>query len=310
MRARLVALVAVATALAGCGLGAGKDEGGGAELRVTRDFGERELASADRSSVRESDTVMRFLQSERKVSLRYGGGFVQSIDGLAGEGASGRRDWFYWVNGQEGSVGATDRKLHPGDVVQWDYRDWAATMSIPAIVGAYPEPFLHGVEGEKQPVRLECSDAGSAACKTVRDRLADDGVVASGGSPGVATRGQLARLFVGTWGDLREVRSLRILEKGPEASGVFARFRDEGGRLDLLDGQGRVARSAGPGTGLVAATSLDRDEGISFIITGVDEQGVEAAAGAVDRKTLRNAFAVAATRDGVTRLPVTNGGGG
>src|SRR5215213_3528921 len=122
MRGRLVALLALAAALAGCGLGAGDDQGGGAELRVTRDFGERPLASASRDSVREGDTVMRFLQSARKVSLRYGGGFVQSIDGLNGQGASGRRDWFYWVNGQQGSVGAAERRLRPGDVVQWDYR--------------------------------------------------------------------------------------------------------------------------------------------------------------------------------------------
>ena len=305
MRARLAALVAVAAALAGCGLGPGDDEGGGAELRVTRDFGQRELATADRSSVKESDTVMRFLQAERKVTLRYGGGFVQSIDGLSGEGADGARDWFYWVNGQEAPVGAADRKLHPGDVVQWDYREWGTAMSIPGIVGAYPEPFLHGVEGKKQPVRVECSDRDSQGCRTVRERLKEDGIVASGGTPGVSGRGQVARLFVGPWSDLREVRSLRILEKGPEASGIFARFRDDGARLELLDPRGGVARESGPGTGLVAATRVSEEEGISFIITGVDDDGVAAAASRLDRETLRNAFAVAVTRDGITRLPVT-----
>jgi hypothetical protein len=309
-RARLAGLVAVAAALAGCGLGPGDDQGGGAELRVTRDFGQRELASADRPSVKDGDTVMRFLQSERKVKLRYGGGFVQSIDGLSGTGASGRRDWFYWVNGQEASVGAADRKLHPGDVVQWDYRDWTATMTIPGIVGAYPEPFLHGIEGKKQPVRLECTDPGGPACGTIRDRLKRDGVIASSGSPGTAGRGQVARMFVGPWSDLREIRSLRTLEKGPAASGVFARFGDDGARLDLLDPRGRVARNTGPGTGLIAATRVGQDEGISFIVTGVDGPGVAAAAGALDRKTLRNAFAVAVTRGVVTRLPVSGGGGG
>jgi hypothetical protein len=308
-RARLAGLVAVAAVLAGCGLGAGDDQGGGAELRVTRDFGQKELASADRPSVKEGDTVMRFLQSERKVALRYGGGFVQSIDGLSGQGAGGRRDWFYWVNGQEGSVGAADRKLHPGDVVQWDYRDWIATMTIPGIVGAYPEPFLHGIDGKKQPVRLECSDPEGDACGDVRDRLKKDGVVASSGSPGTPGRGQVARLFVGPWGDLRQIRSLLTLEKGPSASGVFARFGADGARLDLLDARGRVARSGGPGTGLVAATRVGQDEGISFVVTGVDGPGVTAAAGALDRKTLRNAFAVAVTGGRVTRLPVQPGAG-
>lgn len=307
MRSRFVALVAAAAALSGCGPGPGEDEGGGAELRVTRDFGQRELAAAERSSVEEGDTVMRFLRAERKVTLRDGG-VVQSIDGLPGEGASGRRGWFYWVNGQE-AVRAVARKLHPGDVVQWDYRNRAGAMSIPGIVGAYPEPFLHGFEGKKQPVRLECTDRESDACGAVRDQLAQDGVIASSGTPGVAGRGQVARLFVGPWSDLREVRALRTLEKGPEASGVFARFRDDGTRLELLDPRGGVARSAGRGTGLVAATRIGEEEGISFIVTGVDEQGVAAAADALDRKTLRNAFAVAVMGEAVTRLPVGAGGG-
>jgi hypothetical protein len=311
MRLRLVALAALAAALAGCGLGAGADQGGGADLRVTRDFGQREVATASRDSVKEGDTIMRFLQSERKVSLRYGGGFVQTIDGLSGEGATGRRDWFYWVNGQQGSVGAADRRLHAGDVVQWDYRDWSATMSIPAIVGAYPAPLLYGFDGKKQPVRVECPDDAAQLCRTARDQLAEADIQASSASVGQSERGQVLRVFVGQWSDLRDgARVLRVLENGPAESGVFARFRDEGAKLELLDGRGGVARSAGPGAGLVAALKVGEDEGISFVVTGTDAKGVDAAIGALDARTLRDAFAVAVTGDrAVTKLPVIGGGG-
>jgi hypothetical protein len=311
MGSRLAALVVLATALAGCGLGAGDDQDGAAQLRVTRDFGQRELATASRDPVKEGDTVMRFLQSERKVSLRYGGGFVQSIDGLSGEGATGRRDWFYWVNGQEASVGAAERRLRAGDVVQWDYRDWGATMSIPAIVGAYPEPLVHGIEGKRLPVRVECPDDAAQLCRTARDQLSEAGVKASSASVGQSERGQVLRVFVGQWSDLRVgARILRTVEQGPEASGVFARFRDDGTRLDLLDARGEVARTAGPGTGLVAALRVGEDEGISFVVTGTDAKGVDAAIGALDARTLRDAFAVAVTGDrAVTKLPVLGGGG-
>jgi hypothetical protein len=309
MRSRLAALVALAVAFAGCGLGAGEDQGGGAELRITRDFGQRALASATRDSVREGDTVMRFLESERKVSLRYGGGFVQTIDGLSGRGATGHLDWFYWVNGQEADRGAADRRLRAGDVVQWDYRDWSATMSIPAIVGAYPEPFVHGIDGKKLPVRVECPPEADELCRAARDRLSEAGVQASSASIGQSERGQVLRLFVGQWSDLRTgVKVLRTLEQGPEASGVFARFRDQGERLELLDQRGRVAREAGPGTGLVAATRVGEEEGISFIVTGTDAAGVEAATAALEERTLRNAFAVVVSAgQQVTRLPVGGG---
>jgi hypothetical protein len=103
------------------------------------------------------------------------------------------------------------------------------------------------------------------------------------------------------------IRSLRTIEEGPEQSGVFARFGDEGARLELLDEKGGVARTAGAGTGLVAATRVGQEEGISFFVTGVDAAGVDAAARALDERKLRNAFAVAVTGEGVTRLPVEPG---
>ena len=308
MRSRVAALVALTAALAGCGLGAGDDQGGGAELRVTRDFGQKQIASAERDSVKESDTVMRFLQDERKVALRYGGGFVQSIDGLEGQGAEGSRDWFYWVNGKEGSVGAADRELRPGDVVQWDYRDWGATMSIPAIVGAFPEPFLHGFDGKRQPVRGECADdLREDICSQARDQLSQEGVTASGGAFGTSARGQVLRLFVGEWSQIRDLKVLQTIEDGPQASGVFARFTGEGERLELLDARGEVAETAGPGTGLVAAARVGREEGLSFIVTGVDSEGVASAVDALTRDKLRNAFAVTTRGAQVRRLPLGGG---
>ena len=99
-RAVLAALLVacLAPAAAGCGFGEGdKRPGGGATLRVTRDFGHRELGSTKLDSVREGQTVMRMLRSEFDVSTRFGGRFVQSIDGLEGQGAGGQMDWFYCV---------------------------------------------------------------------------------------------------------------------------------------------------------------------------------------------------------------------
>ena len=66
------------------------------------------------------------------MKTRYGGRFVQSIDGLAGSGAGGFADWFYFVNGIEAAVGAADYELSPGDVVQWDYRNWRVTPDVRA----------------------------------------------------------------------------------------------------------------------------------------------------------------------------------
>ena len=88
--------------------------------------------------MREDETVMRLLQSRHDVETRFGGKFVEAIDGVEGSGGGGTRDWFYFVNGILADRGAADWEVDAGDVIQWDNRDWSATQRIPAIVGAYP----------------------------------------------------------------------------------------------------------------------------------------------------------------------------
>ena len=106
-------------------------------------------------------------------------------------------------------------------------------------------------------------------------------------------------MVVGKWDALREIRAAATIEEGPGVSGVFAKL---GSRLQLLDERGQVVRDAPPGSGLLAATRLG-EEGIVWVVTGLDDEGVNAAAASLDEGTLRDAFAVAATH-GVVKLPV------
>ena len=67
---------------------------------------------------------------------------------------SEKRDWFYFVNGIEPDVGAAEIRLRPGDIAWWDYRSWGGRMEQPVVVGAFPEPFLHGWDGKRRPVEM------------------------------------------------------------------------------------------------------------------------------------------------------------
>lgn len=308
MRLPLALLAALAAALSGCGFGEGAARDGGAELRVTRDFGHRELGATEVETVREDETVMRLLQSHHDVETRFGGKFVEAIDGVAGSGSASSRDWFYFVNGILADRGSADREVEPGDVIHWDNRDWVATQRIPAIVGAYPEPFRSGVEGKRLPTRLECADSDDQACSDVKDALTAAGARVSSSQLAASGGEELVRVLVGTWDALRDVRTPATLEQGPQASGVFARFADGGERLDLLDERGDVVRAAPAGSGLVAATALE-EQAVVWVVTGLDDAGVQAAAAVLDERSLRNAFAVAATPDGPLKLPLADGGG-
>jgi hypothetical protein len=301
----LAALLAAALLLGGCGIGPGEEHEGGAVIRVTRDFGHKELGSATTKTLREDQTVMRLTTEKFDVSTRFGGRFVQAIDGLEGQGAGGSRDWFFFVNGVESETGAAEYELSSGDRVQWDYRNWGTAMRVPAIVGSFPAPFLTGIHGKRRPVRVECDDAGSQPCKDAKHALEQVDVPVSSSSLGAPGTEQVTRLAVARWPRARIVRGAFTLEEGPESSGVFARFSKDGRSLDLLDERGDVARTvhAGDGTGLVVALRPRSDE-LVWLVTALDQAGLAAGVRALREDELRDAFAVAATGRTVEKLPL------
>lgn len=145
MRTTLVLLLALV--LAGCG-GGGHAQGT-ATLWVTRDRGAQVIFAG---SVPAGLDGIQAVERKLKVTTRYGGRFLQSINGISGSLTS-QRDWFFFINGVEGDRSATEVTLHPGDVLWWDYRRWSgASMSVPVVLGAYPEPFIHGFPGKTSVV--------------------------------------------------------------------------------------------------------------------------------------------------------------
>jgi hypothetical protein len=149
-----LAVAAAAALLAGCGGG----EHGHATLWVTRDEGKTVLLVR---RVPAGETAMQALERSAKIDTRYGGRFVQAIDGLAGS-VSSRHDWFYFVNGIEAPRGAVEYRLHDGDVEWWDYRDWGRVgQSVSVVVGAFPEPFVHGYGGKVRPTVVIGSGRGA-----------------------------------------------------------------------------------------------------------------------------------------------------
>jgi uncharacterized protein DUF4430 len=294
------AALACAVAAAGCGIGPGASSEGTAYLTVTRDYGAQRLVEANVEDPPESETVLRMLDSEADITTRYGGGFVQSIEGVEGTTSGTRRfDWFFYVNGIESPVGAADVRVYGGDRVWWDYRDWTAAMRVPAVVGSWPEPFVHGSEGKAFPVRVDCLGEDDD-CSAVADRLEEEGVAASVGAPGARTEGELLRVVVGTWSEVSADTAAAQIEDGPATSGVFADLEPAGdGSYDLvvLDAHGEEADRLGPGTGLVAAVR-EGEEQPTWVVTGTDEAGVEAAIELLDSDSLRDRYAVAVSPSG------------
>ena len=307
-----IALLLAALAAAGCGLGPGAGVGS-VQLAVTREYG-RVLVLQRSLDANESDTVMRLLEGSADIQTRYGGGYVRSIDGIAETERGGDPyDWFFYVDGVESPVGAAEVQVQGGERIWWDYRDWAATNHVPAVVGSWPAPFVDGVEGGRQPVVVECagplrgSFVGSGptkeprvawgdACASTRAALEGEGAKLASGSPKGAIR-----ILVGPWDRLRQDPAAHLVEEGPAESGIYADF--EGRELLALDEGGHAARRLGPGAGLVAATSRYGGPPV-WLVTGGTAAAVRAAAGLLDAEDLRDHYAVAIEGGKAMSLPL------
>jgi hypothetical protein len=296
------ALLTAALAAAGCGLGPG-EEVGDVTLDVTREFGRVPVVQEQTTSATESDTVMRLLEGSADITTRYGGGFVQSIDGVEGGQRGGRAyDWFFFVNGIESPIGAAEFGLDGGERIWWDYRDWAAASRVPAVVGSFPAPLVGGYGGHAHPVVLEC-EGGGAACGEARRGLEAEGVGIASGSPKNAIR-----VLVGPWQRLRSDPAAALLAAGPAESGVYAKFEGGGAatRLHGLDPAAADARSFGPDAGLVAATRR-YESPPTWLVTGATVAGVREAAGALRAPVLHDHYAMAVEGARATPLPVGEG---
>jgi uncharacterized protein DUF4430 len=255
---------------------------------------------------------MRLLMRNAPVKTRYGGRFVNAIKGISSTSTGGRRfDWFYYVNGIEAEVGAADRNVEGNDHVWWDYHDWSGAMRVPAVVGSFPEPFVHGSEGKRYPVRIDCGQSDTDACNKASDKLQAAGIAPSTAAIGAVAGKEVLRLVIGTWSEVRQDGASEQIEKGPEQSGVFARFvptgQSGGYDLELLDPGAHVISTLGPGSGLVAATRF-QDQAPTWVVTGTDSAGLGRAISLLDQHTLDSRFAVATSGGAPIPLPVQAAG--
>jgi Domain of unknown function (DUF4430) len=294
---------AAAVAAGGCGLGPGAGTSN-VSVTVTQSFGAKRIGYLSESKVPGSQTVMRMLERSFRVATRYGGGFVESIDGRSG--SSAHLDWFYYVNGIEASQGAAATSVHRGDRIWWDLHDWSETDSIPAVVGSFPEPFLHGSGGRRYPTALECANAASTACKVVGNELSKLGVPVAEQFLGTGSGTDSLTVVVGPWSAVGGSIAGALIEQGPRSSGVYAKFSGAGGSaLELLNPHGALARTLTGSAGMIAATS-ESNAPPTWLVTGTDSAGVTAAADAFTPAALDDHFALA-VQDGVD-LPVPQQG--
>jgi hypothetical protein len=309
----LACLLLATIALTGCTL---ESIGEGPDITVrvvaTRGFG-HEVMFDELVEVPSGTSAMAALREVADTGTAYGGAFVNVIDGVSSgyTGTKGtQQDWFICINGIQSNTGALDYTMHHGDVQRWDFHHWNFRMFIPAIVGDFPEPFLHGYGGQVEPTIIVYDDGFKQNAEELEDTMIGLGVANVSSQPISELSDDDKRnanlIIIGnTDGEM-----ITELNSVWNRLGFFAHFEDGG--LEVYTGTGEKAAEYGPGTGIIQATQSPWNpkgtgacENVVWMISGTDEAGVEDAVEALVNRSdeLQHTFAVVLADGEIIKVP-------
>ncbi len=254
-------------------------------------------------------SIMAALQQMSDVETKYGGGFVHDINEVRSEYGD-NMDWLVYVNGIQTRTGASDYQLLPGNMTQWDFHDWRFRMFTPAIIGAFPRPFLYGYDGKVYPTTIVSTASFTGEADALATKLQESGVeqISTALFKELDTDTQNFHNLI----LIADMDSELITELNDiwDRMGFFVHFENH--KLVVFDGKGKRAYEFDTGTGVIQATQnpwnlkgIGACENVVWMISGTDEAGVKVAVDALLNRSdkLKHAFAAVVTSDEILVIP-------
>jgi len=280
-------------------------------LMITRDFGSQTLAKK-KITLKKDWTVIDLLESTSKVSTKWDGSFVNSIEGLKSQSGGFSRDgldWFYYINGICADVGADGYDLKTGEVVWWDYHVWKSMGSAnSAVIGCYPEPFIHGYRGKIGPTTIMTSQTNLNLAEDLKKALISRGVCSVNIKEldnNLLEKRQGPTVVVGTWNELKQLNWLEKFNKAYRKTGINIHFTDKG--LELLDYSGNAAQTVQESAGVIAASGSGLgDDSPLWVIVGIDQEGLNLAVNVLVKnpEKISRFYSAVVVPDKIYRLPL------
>ena len=272
---------------------------------ATQNFGQ-ELMFDETLEVPPGTSAMAALKQVAEVETAYGGGFVNAIDGVR----SGKGDWFIYANGILTNVGALDYALRDGDIEHWDLHEWGFRMFIPAIIGDFPEPLLHGYQGEDYPTVIAYADGLREDAESLEIRLAELGVedvsIQNTSELTEADKQRSNVILIGTM----DCELVSELNRAWDRLGFFVHFED--GMMVVHNAKGEAEAEYGADCGLIQATQspwnpkgVGACQNVVWMVSGTDEAGVKSALDAMINRhdEFQYAYAIVVTGGKIVKVP-------
>lgn len=278
---------------------------------ITQNYGQ-EIFLDKKITYQKNTTIMDgLLETGAEVKTSFGGSFVTGINGLNSDngGTTGeRKDWFYYINGIFADTGALDYLPQPGEQIWWDHHPWDKYQGTPAVIGCFPEPFLHGYRGQvKKTIILSPSQDEGLGIK-LQKALQVEGVtnvIAEEIAAGLLENRKGPTVVIGEWDELEKFPWLKDFNAAYLRNGTFLHFTENG--LELLDHNGKAVREILNEAGVLMATGEGNGDGSPlWIITGTGRSGTEAAIELIINhpEKIRAAYSAVILPEEIIKLPL------
>lgn len=260
--------------LSGCRVGAAAlPEPVTIEVIATRNFGHEVIFEREASIDRRMNAQDVLAEV---TTFDTDGSYIIEFEGLRG---NDQVYWMYYVNGLLSKYFAGGYTVRPGDVMLWDFHPWAgAAHGSSAVIGSFPEPFLHGYEGQTFPTVIVYGDTFRQQAENIAAGLKELGVaqvsITAENALSDSVRSSSNIIIVADFSS----QLVRELNEKRQHLGMYAYFED--GELNVTDYMFKDTGTYGPGTGVIQACQNLWDplgtgacRSAVFMVSGVDEEG-------------------------------------
>lgn len=327
----VVVMLVGALVLAGCDVPSLREDptdnstrilGQRAWVTLTTDGGRR-LVTRRNVRIERGDTALDVLGYVADVRLAPDGTIAQ----VNGEGGGALRTfgpeqsaWYYRADGIE-SIGVAPHRyrVQPGQSIWWDLRRYDIYQRLPVAVGAFPEPLFSGWRDSERPLRIAHGTGFKKDAEYLRrsvfERL-DPDIVSLKGDSGIggiggeddrgsddldttlAVRRKRSNLIIARWEQLRLDPFISDIATNPRDFGLTVWV--EGTDIYRQDPDMEFSEQLRDAEGFVWASTHDGepDGTLVFVVSGITDEGVHAAARALRSGACQFYLACAVDREG------------
>ncbi|MDY6959154.1 MAG: DUF4430 domain-containing protein [Halobacteriota archaeon] len=268
---------------------------------VTRDFGRETIFQGSANGSDALEALKEVLRVDED------GGFINGIGDIRSEFPSNKNDWFFYVNGISSNVGAGDYTIHDGDILRFDFHDWDRYLRIPALIGDFPEPFVHGYGGSRQETLIVYDQGFFNIASPLKDELEEMGASVQLREDLPEEEKEKYNLIVIGRPEFKYITELNDMY---DKLGLFVYFEED--EMVLLDSNGDVSNRYGSGAVIQATQNpwnpkgTNACENVVWMVCGSEEdvrEGIHILSSKRDK--IQHSFAVIVVGDDIIKVPAS-----